>query len=544
MVRLYLTVLISLLSVPTWSAEFTANVDRTQLHLNEPLLFTLSLINSDTRLRAEGVNPNVDLTLLSDNFNIGRPTASTNYNIYLGQGRSTSDIKVELFPKRIGPLTIPAFEIDGLKSQPITVEVLNKQTETPDDIFVRSGANVDSAWVGQQIVTYIDLYHRVELESASLGSNFETEPVQIELLANWKMPQASHTETINGIEYDVERIAWAVFPNQPGEFTAQLPDIWVTTKTGTKTRLPHQRINFQINALPAELPGDIIVGKPELKSASLPDNFTQYELTPWTLTLKAPVGVTALPTLLPGIALPKGLKLYPDPARYRTEQSSDGIMDVADYTLSIMPLAAGEFELPAIHIPYFDPETGTASLVELPGQRINVTPASINVSNTALNNQKHIAVSHPTKEKNHAWMWQLTTAIMTLLWLTTLLKLWRKQKIKVILEKTNITEIEKPEDSRHPLQKKMLETLNSQTLEQGLKQWSSRLPEDKTVPTAIKALQQYCYGTSKISESELENLIDKAIQKIKVVPVETPSNTLSPWQPKNFYQIKRNEERI
>lgn len=541
MVRLGLTILISMLSLSAWSAEFTANVDRAQLHLNEPLLFTLSLINSDTRLRAEGVNPNVDLTLLSDNFNIGRPTASTNYNIYLGQGRSTSDIKVELFPKRIGLLTIPAFEIDGLKSQPITVEVLDKQTEASDDIFVRSGANVESAWVGQQLITYIDLYHRVELESASLGSNFETEPVQIELLANWKMPQASHTETINGIEYDVERIAWAVFPSQPGEFTAQLPDIWVTTKTGTKTRLPHQRINFQINALPPELPGDIIVGKPELKSASLPDNFTQYELTPWTLTLKAPVGVTALPTLLPGIALPEGLKLYPDPARYRTEQSSNGIMDVADYTLSIMPLTAGEFELPSIRIPYFDPETGTASLVELPSQRINVTPASVNISNTALNNQERVAVSQPTKETNHAWMWQLTTAIMTLLWLTTLLKLWRKQKTRSIPKKTNIIEIAKYEDARHPLQQKLLKALKSQTLEQGLKHWSAYQPEEKTVPAAIKSLQQHCYGIDKTPENELKKLVDKAIQTIEATPIKYPSNTPNPWQPENFHPVKQNK---
>ena len=478
MVRLCSVILASLFSLSAIAAEFKANVDRTQLQLNEPVLFTLSLINSDIRLRAEGVDPNVDLTLLSENFNVGRPEASTNYNIYLGQGRSTSDIKVELFPKRLGQLTIPSFEIDGLKSQPLVIEVLSEITAAPEEVFARSGSNIESAWVGQQIVAYIDLYHRVELESASLGSNFETEPVQIELLPNWKMPQASRKETIKGIAYEVERIAWAVFPNQPGEFTTQLPDIWVTTKAGNKLRLPHQRIDYQIKALPAELPGDIIIGKPELIAASLSSAFTQYELSPWTLTLKAPVGVTTLPKHLPSIDLPEGLKLYPDPARYRTEQSSDGIMDVADYTLSIMPLAAGKFELPTIRIPYFDPDKGEAALIELPGQTINVTPSTLATPESVLSESETAPITLKTQDQSQTWTWQLATIIMTLLWLTTLLKLWRKQNTQPKEPQSVTPVVTKPKDTRHPLQQELLEAMGCQTLEQGLQQWTTHQPED------------------------------------------------------------------
>lgn len=537
MVRFSLAVFISILSLSAWSAEFTANVDRTQLHLNEPLLLTLSLINSDTRLRAEGVNPNVDLTLLSDKFNIGRPKASTNYNIYLGKGRSTSDIKVELFPKHIGPLTIPSFEINGLKTQPIAIEVFNKQLETPDDIFVHSGANIETAWAGQQIVTYIDLYHRVELESASLGSNFETEPVQIELLPNWKMPQASRTETIGGIEYDVKRIAWAVFPNQPGEFTVQLPDIWVTTKNGNKLRLPHQRINFEIKPLPDELPNDIIIGKPELSATTLTENFTQYELTPWTLTLKAPVGVTALPKHLPDIKLPEGLKQYPDPARYRTEQTSDGIVDIADYTLSIMPLAAGKFKLPPVRIPYFDPDKGEAALIELASQHINVTAASLPTSESLINNKETFTTPQTNQAQSQPWGWQLATIIMTLLWLTTLLKLWRKQNMQSQQTRSTTLTVA-PKDVRHPLQQKLLKAMNCHTLEQGLQQWTTHQPEDNIVPTAIKALQQRYYGKSEISENELEAAVKKAFKKIQETPLQTASNKETPWQAECFYQPK------
>lgn len=540
--RTTLVLLFTLLSISTaHAAEFTASVDRKQLQLNEPVLFTLSLSNSDTRLRAEGVDANVDLSRLGKDFNLGRPEASSNYNIYLGQGRSTSEIKVELFPKHTGKLSIPVFEIDGLKSNSITIEVLKKAANAAEEVFVRSGTNQTSAWVGQQVVAWVDLYHRVELASASLGSNLETEPQQIELLPNWKMPQESRKEKHQGIEYDVERMTWSVFPSQAGPFTVQLPDIWVATKSGNKLRLPHQRLSLEIKALPAELPADIIIGKPELSAEPLPNDFKQYELSQWIVTLKAPVAVTTLPRLLPGIDLPEGLKLYPDSARYHTQQNSNGIMDAADYSLSIMPLRDGEFELPTIRVPYFDPDTGRAALVELPGQTIKVTanaipqPAAITDSNTVSDIESTTAQTKPE------WLWQFATAIMTLLWLTTLLKLWRKQNRQPARTEHIETTALKTKDTRHPLQQKLLQAMGSQTLEQGLQQWSAQQADDVTVPEAVRALQRFCYGGEKESEAEIKNKVEQAITRIRQTPIKAAANEARPWLAESFYQANENK---
>jgi len=538
MVRLILVLFSSLFALSTHAAEFKASVDRTQLQVNEPVLFSLSLINSDTRLRAEGVDANVDLSRLSKDFNLGRPEASSNYNIYLGQGRSSSEIKVELFPKHTGKLSIPVFEIDGLKSNSITIEVMKKNATVAEEVFVRSGANLSSAWVGQQVVAWIDLYHRVELASASLGSNLETEPQQIELLPNWKMPQESRKVQHQEIEYDVERMTWSVFPNQAGPFTVQLPDIWITTKSGNKLRLPHQRLSLDVKALPADLPADIIIGKPELTAEPLPNDFKQFELSQWTITLKAPVGVTTLPRLLPGIELPEGLKLYPDPARYHTQQSSNGIMDAADYSLSIMPLHDGEFELPAIRVPYFNPDTGTAALVELPGQTIKVIANPIPQPATISAGKKVNDIEPATAQTKPEWLWQFATAIMTLLWLTTLLKLWSKQNRQPAHAEHIETTIVKTKDSRHPLQQKLLQAMGSQTLEQGLQQWSAQQADDATVPEAVRALQRFCYGGEKESEAEIKNKVDLAITSIRQTPIKVAANEHDPWRSESFYQVR------
>ena len=539
MVRLAVIIFSSLFALSAWAAEFTASVDRKQLHINEPLLFNLSLSNSDTRLRAEGVDANVDLSRLGKDFNLGRPEASSNYNIYLGQGRSTSEIKVELFPKRSGKLIIPSFEIDGVKTETISIDVLKKSASIAEEVFVRSGANLNSAWVGQQVVAWLDLYHRVELETASLGSNLESEPMQIELLPNWKMPQQSRTESHQGFDYEVERMTWSVFPNQAGPFTVQLPDIWVATKTGNKLRLPHQRLNFEVKALPPELPADIIIGKPELTAEPLPTNFKQHELTAWTLTLKAPVAVTTLPKLLPGIVLPEGLKLYPDPARYHTQQTSNGIIDAADYTLSIMPLQAGEFELPVIRVPYFDPDTGKAALVELPTQKINVTASAIPQPKTIIDSNTASAIETATQSRPE-WLWQFATAIMTLLWLTTLLKLWRKQNTQASRTKPVAIASVKPKDTRHPLQQKLLQAMNSQTLEQGLQQWTAHQSDDTTVPEAVRALQRFCYGGENELEPELQDKVEQAITRIRQTPFKAAADETKPWLAESFYQSNEN----
>jgi hypothetical protein len=537
MVRRFIQLwLFTLLVITTANAaELTATVDRTQLRLNEPLLFTLSLINSDTRLRAEGVNPNVDLTLLSNNFDIGKPEASNNYNIYRGEGRSTSTIKVELFAKRSGKLTIPAFEVDGLKSNVISVNVLPKSASEAEEIFATSGSNVKSAWAGQQLVVYIDLYHRVELASASMGSGLESEPTMIDLLPSWELPQASRKEKRKGYEYDVERIAWSVFPNQAGPFRVILPDLWITTKAGRKVRMPSQTLNFDIKALPAGLPKGIIIGKPELSAPPPPQDFKQYELSQWTLTLKAPVAVTTLPKFLPGIQLPEGLKLYPDPARYSTEKKNTGITDIADYTLSIMPLHKGEFELPTIRVPYFDPDNGKAALVGIPGTKISVAAGTVPQPQSTLADTASGSTTATNEDGSTSIdIWQISTIVLALLWLTTLY-LWRRQPTQTAAPvKPAPATVIPIKDKRHPLQQQLLTAMHSKTLEEGLQQWLQHQPDDRVVLDAVRAVQRFCYGHGDESEAEIESKVRAAVELIERMPVRNDSVAVDRWKAESF----------
>lgn len=546
MVRVIATLICLLLGFTSASAaELTAKVDRNQLSQEQHILFTLELINSDTRLRAEGVKPNIDLTLLSDNFTLSRPTATNNYNIYQGRGRSSSTVTVTLFPRSAGHFTIPPFEVDGLRSQPITIEVTPADGDAPPDLFVRSGSNKSSVWVNEQLVVYLDLYHRVALDKASLGDNLETEPTRIELLPYWKLEQASRHEQFQGYDYEVQRTAWAIFPQSSGTLTVQLPDVWAVSQGAgeAQQRLEHQRLNIEVKALPAGVPADIIIGKPLLEQTRLPLQSKQHQLTSWTVTVRAPIAVTSLPEHLPGIVLPEGLRLYPDTARRDTSLNSSGIIDRADYVLSLMPLEAGEFELPPLRLPYFDPELGETDYVELPGQPLTITPAPLPETTNNLMLPMPAIASHSMGINLDRWLWPSATAIFATLWIITLV-MWQRSRHGVI---TTVTEKIKPAPtattSHHPLQQQLIDALESRTLEEGMTRWLTCFPEEQTVATAVRAVQRLCYGVKTENPDEVERLVKTAIATLNFQSITPDGKRINPWRPEAFTAGKQNPDR-
>ncbi|MFC1749516.1 BatD family protein [Pseudomonadota bacterium] len=515
------------------SAELKAHVDRHQLSTEEHLQLTIELINSDTRLRAEGVKPNIDLTLLTDNFTLGTPVDDHRYNIYQGRGRSTSSITIDLFPLNSGTHSIPSFSVDGLTSKPIVIKVIPRTTNTPPELFVRSGTNKNNFWINEQVVAYVDLYHRVAINEASFGDNLETEPMRIELLPHWKLEQDSRKEQVQGLEYDVQRVAWAVFPQEAGQLTIQLPDVWVATQTGRKQRLSHQQIQLKVNPLPKDVPANIIIGKPQVHQTNLPAQTNQYELTHWSVSIHAPVAVTSLPNYLPGVSLPDGLKLYADTARRNSLMNSNGIIDQADYIISAMPLEAGEYQINPLRIPYFDTDTGQANYIELPGQSLNVssaTPPQPEADITPIDT----ATTTITKQQTD-WKWPAATALFASLWLTTLLAWWTKQshprKQKVIEEPS----APQHNETRHPLQLQLLTAMQSHTLEEGLSRWLQQHPDDEIVLTAVRAVQRLCYGqTNKQQDDDVTKKVELAIDALQQFENSRPQSTENIWDPKEF----------
>lgn len=531
--RIFLLICL-LLSGNALAASLTAIVDRRETTVDQHVVFTLSLINSDTRLRAEGIAPNVDLRALSRDFDLGTPHANHRFRLSPEGGRSVSSISVELFPKRPGRYTLPSFRVAGLRSEPITLHIRPAADSTTPEVFVRSGLSKSTAWTREQVVAWLDVFHRVDLGTASLGGDLATAPLRIELMEYRKLPQAERKEQIGDITYNVLRIGWAIFPAQGGALTLRLPDVWAVTAGGHRLRLPGTQHRLQIKPLPPGAPQDILVGKPEISQTRLDALPDTRSLTSWAVTVRAPSGITALPDTLPGITAPAGLELHQDSARKRLDETADGTTASATYTLSVTSHAAGQFQMPAVRLPYFDPQRGTMDIAESPGQILTVksgpTPAA---ATTRRATQPPAASAAPTQQTLAVPPWQITTALLAALCLA-MAALWRRAR-RSTRPPSQSHPIEAAATSQpgHPLQAMLLEAFGHRSLEEGLNTWEARFGVDQDVRDTVRGVQQLYYGAQKGDEETLLPKVQTVTAKIRASASPQPT-VIDRWSPQAF----------
>lgn len=530
-IRSMVAVVLSLYGAALSAATLEARVDKKALVIGEHLTLTLALINSDTRLRAEGVNPNIDLTVLTSHFELGIPQASHHYSPFRNRGRSSSEISVTLFPKNSGQFTIPPFSVDGEASTPLTITVHEGAADATPEVFSRSGVYKTKLWLREQTIAYIDLYHRVELASAKLGGALESEPkLQIQLS---QLTQADRTEIHNGVSYNVTRSAWGVAPAIDQMIRLFLPDVWVETQAGKQLRFPFNDITIEVQPLPDNVPPLTLVGRPELTQSTLADSIAQHRNLQLELVLQAPTNIINLAQTIPTLSFPAALKTYIEGSMPQYVEGADDGSSRISYHYFIIPITAGRFQLPDWRVPYFDPERGVMDEVILQGQTIEVTPAAVPMTTSTPTPMLTLPADTIMQDHRPALPWQIATLIVTLLWLGSLLLWWYQKQARTAPTVDNHPRNALPSTSRHPLQQQLLTAFGTQTLEQGLTQWESQQDVDDEIRAIIHQVQQCCYGTQQDQnidhlQADVTQIIDK-IQKQK-----RSLNRNDRWSPKAF----------
>ncbi len=520
----------SLWAVAAPAAQFTATVDRSELYQDEYLVLTLALVNSDTRLRAEGVKPNIDLTLLTDQFDLGAPTSDYRFNINRERGRSTSGIVVQLFPRRAGMLQIPPFTIDGVSSAPLPIRVLAPATDRTPEVFVRSAVASTSVWQREQLVVYSDLYHRVELTSAKTGGQLETEPVDPDIRL---LPKSERSETINGVEYRVARNAWVMFPPHSGGLAVHLPDVWIETAQGRKQRFPVRTENVTVKPLPADVPAGMVVGKPDIAATAQSSVYATGRMASWDITVRAPVLDIAIPAELPLIDFPAALKAYASNAKRANDIRSDGTTGIASYTLALIPAQPGRLSLPPIRFPYFDPARGVIDIASADGPEIEVARGELppSIDGVPASAASDTAGPSPTGMSN--LIWQGVALIFAALWLVTLWR-WKRHRTIASAGKTGAAVTMSPRFAGRPLIQTMLDALRSETLERGLAEWEQHHGIDEPLRTTVRRLQEHYYGKTRPGDAAaLRAAVDTAVTRIRNTRTAATDGR-DDWSPASF----------
>jgi len=410
-------------SFPSFAiSKIETSVDRNPAVEGEYLVLT---INADDDISTG----KLDTSALLRDFIVGRTSVSRSTQIINFDTQKLTRWQVLLAPKRSGNLTIPPLAIDGVSSEPInlTVVPVGSQTQQMQNLFIRASLSTEEAYIGQLITYKVKLFLAVDLQRGVLSAP-AIEGAQIKQLGE----DIDTTEIFNGRRYRVIERTYGIIADQPGELTIEGANFSgdVVVQASRRGGLlsfneskPMQakaaKSVILINPIPIEFHGDWLVSD----LVALNEDWTQedsYELgSPITRTitlLAVNTDEMSLPEL--NIQLPNELKTYPEKAQRKSFVRDKQIISQLTQTLAIVPTKAGNYTLPEISIPWWNPHTKQQEVAKLPARSILIT-GSDNVENELP------IISAETRNATTSGIWPWLTLLFAMLWLVTLL-LWRR----------------------------------------------------------------------------------------------------------------------
>jgi hypothetical protein len=405
-----------------------ASVNRNPVIEGESLVLT---VVADDDLNSGELNTS---SLLKD-FIVGRTSISRSKQIMNFDARNETRWQVLLSPKSGGSITIPAFNIKGVSSDPIILSVVDRdsQPQQKQDIFMRSNLSSEEAYVGQMLIYRVKLYLALELQRGVLSAPV-LDGAQIKQLGEDK----DSNEIVNGKRYRVIERAYAIIADQPGELTIDgasfSGDVLVQAKRNggmfsfnesrpTQTQAPKSVV--LINPEPVEYQGQWLVSDLVVLKEDWPEAQVEYKVgDPITRTISL-LASNADETSLPDIRLstPAELKTYPEKAQRKSFVRDKQMVSQLTQTTAIVATKAGTYTLPQIKVPWWNPHLRQQQYATLPARTVVVTGGAI---------AEPINIHQPSNTVNTttAGYWPWLTAGFALLWLLTLL-LWlnaRKQQ--------------------------------------------------------------------------------------------------------------------
>jgi hypothetical protein len=430
------------------AADIRASLDRSTITEGE----TVSLI-----LVSQGsVDDDPDFSVLEKDFEVLGQSQQSSYQFINGKGQSSKQWVLTLRPRHDGVIKIPSIAF-GKDSSPalrlkVTKAVYDQKATADQDFMLHVTANREQAYVQAQIIVTLQLLYSRNFNNGNLsdlnikgGGRVKTqalgEPVRYE-------------KTINGTPYSVYEIRYALFPEQPGQliiepmrFEAEVGPGYsslfdpLNRQTTKRVRLESESQQIDIRPRPQDwgnTPWLPATGLKLSESWSEPDQLAVGEPVTRTINLQV-VGQPAsrLPELVN--ETPKGLKAYPDQATLEDKIDGDGITGHRQEQIAYIPEQGGEVVFPAITLSWWNTQTHSKEIAELPARRFLIagtaaapkTPRAAETSEDesvepqsaekAINDDNDQASTLPLK-------WIGISLLLGLGWLLTLVYFWRHRK--------------------------------------------------------------------------------------------------------------------
>lgn len=422
---------------PPAAAALNALLERNSVGLGESVRLVL-----ETDGRVGGSGP--DLSALEGDFEVLTTSRSTQVQIADGKQSATTRWVVELLPRRAGELLIPAIAVGAESSRPLTLQV----TPAPagvgnaNDIYMEAEIDPGNYYTRSQLIYRVRLYSAVPVLGGAISPP-EAPRAEVQRIGE----DVNFSAMRDGRRYEVLERRYAVFPQEAGRLTVGAATFTgqVGRSRGGVTAMDRllnrgRRVRaaaapVEVTVLPARDGFDTAEWLParDLRlSEDWPSGGREFRVgEPVTRVLRLEArGVSASHLELPAMQAVGGLRLYPDQPQRASDHDGEWLTAGVEQRIALMPTRAGDLVLPEIRLRWWDVVADRGRTAVLPARTITVLPAAADLAAEATSAalEANESASGPQGPAEYAvpWYWPASVATLALLWLATLLLLWRR----------------------------------------------------------------------------------------------------------------------
>lgn len=426
--RVFSLMLTLCLALPAQAALYAA-LDRYRIAMGDTARLTL-------RSDDDSDPGDADLSALREHFEILEQSSSVSTRIVNGQHSQSRELILEITPRREGSIVIPPFAVDGKRSEALAVDVGPAPQARGADEVVSFEAEIDrsSLYVQGQLQLTLRVQQAVNLESRSI-TELDIPGAYVQTLG-----QNSFQRMIEGRPWLVHEIRYAIFPEASGElvipaqtFSGRLGagrrTLFDTLPAGQLIRRRSEAIAVNVKPRPADFPAATWLPAADLgieeQWSAPPDTLRVGDSVTRTIRVTADglQGAQLAPIEHAQIA---GLRAYPDQPVIDNVHGAKGLTGIRTDSLALVAVQDGEYELPAIEVPWWDTGSDTLRVARLPARRLRVLPGAA-AQDAADARAPEPAAAPPVAPSAGLGLWPWIAAGCALGWLLSSLGWWRSK---------------------------------------------------------------------------------------------------------------------
>ncbi|KAF2405741.1 hypothetical protein PSAN_56310 [Pseudomonas antarctica] len=429
-----LLLLLALTAGHAQAANLVASVDRSRLNSGETVELTVQ--SSDVTQFGKP-----DLSPLEAQFEVSGTRQINQLTTLGGDNHATTRWIITLLPKENGTVVIPPLQVGELKTQPISLQVVETASQNTSaelaPVFIEANLDQSSVYVQAQALLTVRVYHSVSLYDDSSLTPLQIPDARIEQLGESR----TYEKVINSIRHGVIETRYAIYPQHSGALMIAAQTFSATlvesrppqentlqgTKPGKLIHVSSANLPLTVKPKPAMYPADAPwiparsltlteAWNPEPEHVQVGDSLTR------SLTVKAEGLSSAQLPAQPSTDI-NGLRRYPDQPVLDNQNNDHGLTGSREDREALVPTRAGAVELPAVDVVWWNTHEDHLERTSLPARTLQVaTNPSLVVDTPAT----PTVITAPDDDR--LWLWQLSTLIFAC---TTLLGFglwWRARR--------------------------------------------------------------------------------------------------------------------